>query len=101
MCQSEKTPDPKNTSMASPHPGTIKKTGLTRIMRAGGYSLSGLRLAFVGEAAFRQECLLALIAFPVAYLLPIGVTERIILIGATCLVLIVELLNSAVEAVDC
>lgn len=61
--------------------------------------MSGLRLAFASEAAFRQECMLALIAIPAALLVPIGVVERILLIGITCLVLIVELLNSAIEAV--
>jgi len=99
MTQTGNCHNQEKTPMAAPHPGTIKKTGLTRIIRAGGYSLNGLRLAFVGEAAFRQECALALIAVPAAFLLPVGMTERLILIGATFLVLIVELLNSAVEAV--
>lgn len=88
-----------DVSDIAPHPGTIKKTGLTRIINAGGYSLNGIRLAFKSEAAFRQECALALIAFPVAFLLPVSMAERVLLIGTTFLVLIVELLNSAVEAV--
>lgn len=88
-----------DTTNSVPHPGTIKKTGLTRIIKAGGYSLSGLRLAFKGEAAFRQECALAIIALPMAFLLPVSMTVRVLLISTTFLVLIVELLNSAVEAV--
>ena len=94
--ESETVPD---SSTKIPHPSTKKRTGIARIIKAGGYSLSGLRLAFKGEAAFRQECVLALIAVPVAFLLPVSMNSRVLLIASTILVLIVELLNSAVEAV--
>ncbi len=74
-------------------------TGLTRIIKAGGYSMQGLQAAFRHEAAFRQELLLALIFIPLAFFVAAGPVERIVLIGLTLLVLIVELLNSAIEAV--
>jgi len=74
------------------------KTGLRRIINATGYSLAGLRDAYEHEHAFRQECLLALVLVPVALFLPVSGLERALMIGAVLLVLIVELLNSAVEA---
>jgi diacylglycerol kinase (ATP) len=74
------------------------KTGLRRIINATGYSLAGLRDAYEHEHAFRQECLLALMLIPVALFLPVSGLERALMIGAVLLVLIVELLNSAVEA---
>lgn len=74
-------------------------TGITRIVKAGGYSIKGLRAAFRNEAAFRQELALAVIFIPLAFFVATGPVERIILIGLTVLVLIVELLNSAIEAV--
>ena len=78
-----------------------KNTGFTRIIKAGGYSLQGLRSAWAGEAAFRQECLLVLIVVPVIVLLDLTAIERCLLVLVTALVLIVELLNSAIEsAVD-
>jgi len=74
-------------------------TGLTRIIKAGGYSMLGLKSAVRHEAAFRQELLLAVIFIPMALFIAEGPMERILLIGLTLLVLIVELLNSAIEAV--
>ena len=74
------------------------KTGLRRIINATGYSLAGLRDAYEHEHAFRQECLLALVLVPVALFLPVSGLERALMIGAVLLVLIVELLNSAIEA---
>ena len=81
--------------MESPHKG---KTGLTRIWNAFLYSLDGLRAAFRHEDAFRQEVLLAVILIPAALLAPASGTGKALMIGAVLLVLIVELLNSAVEA---
>ena len=69
-----------------------------RVIRALGYSCRGLRDAFVGEAAFRQEAVLALILTPVAVWLGEDNVERALMIGALLVVLIVELLNSAIEA---
>lgn len=74
-------------------------TGLTRIIKAGGYSLQGLTAAFKHEAAFRQELLLAIVLFPVALWFGETGLEKAILIASLLLVLIVELLNSAIEAV--
>jgi len=83
------------TEDKNPH----KNTGITRIIKAGGYSIQGLRSAFKGEAAFRQECLLALIAFGVLFILDVTSVERSVMVLVTVLVLIVELLNSAIESV--
>jgi diacylglycerol kinase (ATP) len=81
--------------MESPHKG---RTGLARLRNALGYSLQGLRAAFVHEDAFRQEVLLAAILAPAALVLPASGLGRALMIGSVLLVLIVELLNSAVEA---
>ncbi|AVZ80122.1 diacylglycerol kinase [Zoogloeaceae bacteirum Par-f-2] len=81
--------------MESPFKG---KTGLVRIWNAFRYSLAGLRAAFKHEDAFRQECLLAAILIPAAFFVPATFLGKAILIGSTLLVLIVELINSAIEA---
>ena len=78
---------------------TNKATGLNRIIKAAGYSLNGLVSAFRCEAAFRQECLIAMVLIPLACWLSVSHVERALLIFVVLLVLIVELLNSAVEAV--
>lgn len=69
-----------------------------RLFRAIRYSFNGLRDAFVGEAAFRQEVLLILILLPVAIWLGEDNVERALMIGSLLVVLIVELLNTAIEA---
>lgn len=80
--------------------GALKgKTGLRRIVNAFGYSLSGLRAAWRHEAAFRQEVALACLLLPVAVLVPMPGVERALLAASVLLVIIVELLNSAVENV--
>lgn len=79
-----------------PKPG---KTGIVRIVNAFGYSMQGLKAAFVNEAAFRQELLLCIVFIPLALWLGKDGVERALLIGSLLLVLMVELLNSAVEAV--
>jgi len=73
-------------------------TGITRIIKAAGYSWAGLLAAFRHEAAFRQELALCLLLIPVALWQGQSGLERAVLIGSLLLVLIVELLNSAVEA---
>ncbi|WP_281350998.1 diacylglycerol kinase [Budvicia diplopodorum] len=73
--------------------------GMTRIIRAAGYSLAGLKAAWKNEAAFRQESLLCLVATVLAIWLDVSSIERLMLIGCVVLVVIVELLNSAIEAV--
>ncbi|MGH8373698.1 MAG: diacylglycerol kinase [Pseudomonas sp.] len=74
------------------------QTGLKRILNASGYSLDGLRTAFTGEAAFRQLVLLNVILIPLSFFLNVSRVERALLIAVCLLALIVELLNSAVEA---
>ncbi|PIV91530.1 MAG: diacylglycerol kinase [Gallionellales bacterium CG_4_9_14_0_8_um_filter_55_61] len=81
--------------MESPHKG---KTGLQRVWNALSYSLAGLTAAFRHENAFRQEVLLAVILIPVALLTTAAPLGKAIMIASVLLVLIVELLNSAVEA---
>ncbi|WP_430248004.1 diacylglycerol kinase [Providencia sp. PAZ2] len=73
--------------------------GLTRVIKAAGYSLKGLKAAWVNEAAFRQEAIAAIIAIIIAFCLDISQIDRILLIGSVVLVAIVELINSAIEAV--
>jgi len=75
--------------------------GLKRVIKATGYSMQGLASAFKFESAFRQELLLAIILIPLAFYLGDSSVERVLMIGSVLIVLIVELLNSAIEtAVD-
>lgn len=81
-------------------PGKHRR-GLTHAWRATGIALQGLHAAWQHEDAFRQEVLIALVAVPVALLLPVDILGKVMLISSILLVLIVELLNSALEsAVD-
>ena len=75
------------------------KSGLQRIWRASIYSVAGFRAALKHEYAFRQELFLCAALLPVALLLPLVALERAILIASLLLVLVVELLNSAIEAI--
>jgi diacylglycerol kinase (ATP) len=79
----------------SPHKG---KTGLKRIVNACLYSLDGFRAAFRHEDAFRQEVILAAIMIPVSFFLTGNNIGRALMIASVVLVLIVELVNSAIEA---
>ena len=81
--------------MESPFKG---KTGLRRIMNAFHYSLDGLTAAYRHEDAFRQEIWLTLVAIPLALWLGDSGLARAMMIGSVLLVLIVELVNSAIEA---
>lgn len=81
--------------MSNPHKG---RTGLDRIRHAAGYSLDGLTSAYRGESAFRQETWLAVILVPLAFWVGQTWIETALLAGSVVMVLIVELLNSAVEA---
>jgi diacylglycerol kinase (ATP) len=74
------------------------KRGLARIVHAFFNSLAGLADAWRHESAFRQEILLAAVLIPAACILPVTPVERALLMGSVLLVLIVELLNSSVEA---
>ncbi|KAI5912913.1 MAG: diacylglycerol kinase [Proteobacteria bacterium] len=81
--------------MESPYKG---KTGLRRIWNAFHYSLDGLRAAWRHEDAFRQELWLALILVPAALWLGESGVAKAVLVGSLALVLLAELLNSAIEA---
>ena len=83
------------TTQESPHKG---KRGLVRIWNAFGYSLAGLKAAFTHEDAFRQEVLLAAVLIPAAFFMPASGLGRAMMVASVLLLLIVELLNSAVEA---
>ena len=71
---------------------------LLNLWKAFDYSLQGVRNTFFDEIAFRIELAVAVILFPPALLLPVSLIVRILLIGSVLLVLIIELLNTAVEA---
>jgi diacylglycerol kinase (ATP) len=82
--------------MSNPHKG---RSGLDRIVHAAGYSAQGLRSAYATESAFRQEIWLAVLLLPLAPWLGRTWVEVCLLVGSVLLLLIVELLNSAIEAV--
>jgi len=75
------------------------KKGFVRLWNALGYSRDGIAAAWKNEAAFREEVLLAAIAIPLAFYLGKTGVERALLVGSIIFILIVEILNSAVEAV--
>ena len=81
-----------------PHPNK-ESAGIKRIRRAFAYSLSGLCAAFRYEQAFRQEAIAALVLVPLALSLHVSWVGRALLVASTLVVLIVELVNSAIEAV--
>ena len=76
-----------------------KTTGLTHLINSTKYSLQGLRSAFQHETAFRHECFAAVILVPLAFLLGHSALQTALMIGAVLVVMAVELLNSAIEAV--
>jgi len=76
----------------------FRNTGIKRIILAGKYSMDGLGAAFKNEAAFRQEVLLSFVLIPVAIWLQPGFTAFCLLVGSLFLVMIVELLNTGIEA---
>lgn len=81
--------------LESPYKG---KTGLRRLFNAFFYTLDGLRAAYRHEDAFRQEVWLACLLIPAAFFLPASGPGRALMVGSVLLVLIVELINSAIEA---
>lgn len=92
-------PSPPATSSTTSDRRTFKgRRGLQRVLNATGYSLDGLRAAWTHEEAFRQELLLAAVLIPVATFLPVSFVEKILLVGVVLVVLIVELLNTGIEA---
>jgi len=87
--------EPQMEHEESPHKG---KTGLARVWNALFYSLAGLKAAYRHEDAFRQEALLAAVLIPLAFVLTPDNLARALMVGSVLLVLIVELINSAIEA---
>lgn len=79
-------------------PGHKHPRGILHVWRASLTALAGLGAAWQNEDAFRQELLVAAIAIPAALLLPVSGVGKALLVASTLLVLIVELLNSALEA---
>jgi Diacylglycerol kinase len=82
--------------MTHPHKA---RTGVERIVHATGYSIAGLMAAWRHESAFRQECVLAVVMLPAAWWVGRSWVEVALLAGSVMGVLVVELLNSAIEAV--
>ena len=81
--------------MTNPFKG---RTGFDRVVRATGYSWAGLKTAYRGESAFRQEAWFAAVLFPASFWVGRSWVEIALLAGSVTLVLIVELLNSGIEA---
>lgn len=75
------------------------KANFQRVIRATGYTMKGLKSAYTYEAAFRQEVWLSFFMIPAGLYLGDGAVEKILLVGSVLLVLVTELLNSAVESV--
>lgn len=93
------TPPEPQTPTSHAHESPFKgKTGLTRVWNALFYSVAGLKAAYRHEDAFRQEVWLAAVLVPLALWLPVGYLGKALMIASVLLVIIVELLNSAVEA---
>jgi diacylglycerol kinase (ATP) len=88
-------PQKDSPELESPHKG---KTGLKRVLKATVYSFDGLKSAWKHEDAFRQEAILASWMIPVTFLLTQNNLARAMMIASILLVLIVELVNSAIEA---
>ena len=80
----------------SPYKG---KTGFKRILSATGYSVAGFKAAFKNEAAFRQVLLLNIILIPITFFLNVSRVEQALMVAVCLLAIIVELFNSALEAV--
>ncbi|MFZ6768968.1 diacylglycerol kinase [Undibacterium sp. Di26W] len=75
------------------------KSGLRRIFSAFFYSIDGFRSAWKNEHAFRQELVLVIIGVIIALVLPVSAFEKLMMIAVLVLILVVELINSAIEAV--
>lgn len=85
--------------MQDPQESPFKgKTGLTRLINAFGYSMDGFKAAYQNEDAVRMEVIMCVVLIPLAFYLGHTAVERVVMVACTLLVLIVELLNSAIEA---
>jgi diacylglycerol kinase (ATP) len=93
---------PNMTSSSDPRscdPLPPKRSGVLRALFAFKYSCNGILATLRSESAFRQEVAGAVVLIPIAIVVPVGPVERVALIASVLLVLVVELLNSAIEAV--
>ncbi len=81
-----------------PDPISHKSSGFARIWKAFFHSFDGLREAWRHESAFRQEVVLSLVVIPVSFLLQVSGVGHILMVSSVLLVLIIELVNSAIEA---
>jgi len=96
----QQPPDPTDKQLRGRGPlrdASPNGRGSARLARALQCSLAGLRAAYENERAFRQEIALAVLLMPLAVALPLSAIERFLLVGSVLLVLIVELLNTAIE----
>jgi diacylglycerol kinase (ATP) len=90
--------------MASDKPESVATQKSARLLDAGrlwralGYSIKGFRQAYATESAFRQEAVAVVVLFPLSLWLPVSPIEHLALVASLVFVLVVELLNSAVEA---
>ncbi len=80
-------------------PNIHKNSGVKRVFKAFFYSLEGIASTVKHEAAFRQELVLAAVLVPASFFLNVPIAQHLFLVASVFLVLIVELLNSAIEAV--
>lgn len=85
--------------MQAPQESPFKgKTGLTRLINAFGYSMDGFKAAYQNEDAVRMEVIMCVVMIPLAFFLGHTAVERVVMVASVLLVVIVELLNSAIEA---
>jgi len=80
-------------------PNIHKNSGFSRVFKAFFYSMEGLASSLKHESAFRQEVILAAILIPGSFMLNVPLAQHLFLVGSVVLVLVVELLNSAIESV--
>lgn len=85
--------------MENSDPNVHKNTGFKRVVKALFYSFDGIASTLKHEAAFRQEAILAALLIPASFLMRVSLVEHIVLVATILLVMIVELLNSGIEAV--
>lgn len=91
--------EPQANASMTPNGSPFKgKTGLTRVWNALSYSVAGLRAAYRHENAFRQEVWLAFLLIPLSLFLPASGIGHALMVGSVLLVLVIELINSAIEA---
>ena len=83
-------------NQSSPFKG---KTGIKRILNATSYSIAGFKAAFSNEEAFRQIVWINIILIPISFFVDVSRVEQALMIGVCLLAIIIELLNSAIEAV--